>query len=50
MLYCVGPFSDLGINSSGYVYILRGLVLPQWKKRLGVIVADKFFLYSSKYI
>ncbi|XKL61561.1 hypothetical protein PGB90_008618 [Kerria lacca] len=45
--FLIGPASNLGINRCGYLYVLKGLVLPQWRKRLGAIIADKFFLYSG---
>ncbi|KAI5705372.1 hypothetical protein M8J75_014355 [Diaphorina citri] len=45
--YFIGPWSDEGITRGGSVHILKGLVLPQWRRRYAVLVHNKLFIYPD---
>ncbi|XP_039279477.1 protein phosphatase PHLPP-like protein isoform X1 [Nilaparvata lugens] len=45
--FYIGPASGELIERSGSVYILKGLVLPQWKKRTVVLMANKMYIYPG---
>lgn len=44
------PLSDLtGYSHCGYVLVLKGLVFPQWKRRVLAVIGSRLFLYPGKY-
>ncbi|XP_051166849.1 PH domain leucine-rich repeat-containing protein phosphatase 2 isoform X2 [Leptopilina boulardi] len=42
------PLNDLtGYSHCGYVLILKGLVFPQWKRRVLAVIGSRLFLYPA---
>ncbi|XP_043480115.1 uncharacterized protein LOC122509876 isoform X2 [Leptopilina heterotoma] len=42
------PLSDLtGYSHCGYVLVLKGLVFPQWKRRVLAVIGSRLFLYPA---
>ncbi|XP_075214824.1 PH domain leucine-rich repeat protein phosphatase isoform X2 [Lycorma delicatula] len=45
--FYIGPSSGEVIDRSGSVFVLKGLVLPQWKKRTVTLLANKMFIFPG---
>lgn len=44
------PVKDLiGFNRCGLALVLKGLVFPQWKKRILAVIGSRLFLYPGEY-